>query len=374
MCVLVVCRGVGRDMIDRAVAGDMRDLLVYIDDFDLDEVLELPKRFTSAEWEEILPSWSGRDRSRGLKEWQSTARGRSWQVQGLCARTINKAVDCYMNTVAVPPVVAGDPSKTCNVTEMITQQPDCNFLKTYVLIIHAAYCKFLVPAVEPGLLAYKRVLQYMLSKPVLIKLLRSYRIRFSKLVTKKLIKSITVDFRKWVHEDDPKRSKIRLRLLRELHSDATDDQTQTDLVFARSVLAACLVDYAIGSPDIKNVKPYGLRASRSEKGFKQVSSSVMALTVAALYQAVRSPPDMFEKWVKAPRPNITRYWPKGTIKRFQNFQETFTKYRSIIFQTYETNEGQYMQESAEVKSKRGGASSAAAASEAVDLTFDEDFE
>lgn len=360
-------------MIDRALAGDMRDLLVYIDQFDFDEVLKLPKRFTAAEWEEILPSWSGRDRSRGLKEWQSTARGRSWQVQGLCARTINKAVDCYMHTVAVPPVVAGDPSKTCNVTEMMKQQSDCNFLKTYLLTIHAAYCKFLVPAVESGSLAYKRVLQYMLSKPVLIKLLRSYRIRFSKLVTKKLLKSITVDFRKWVHKDDPKRSKIRLRLLRELHSDATDDQTQTDLVYIRSVLAACLVDYAIGSPDIKSVKPYGLRASRSEKGFKELPSSVMALTVAALYQCVRSPPDMFEKWAKAPRPNITRYWPKGTIRRFQTFQETFAKYRSVIFETYEKNDGKYMQEAADVKSKSGGASSAAPAA-AVDLTFDEDFE
>ena len=65
--------------------------------------------------------------------------------------------------------------------------------------------------------------------------------------------------RKWFH-DDPSKLKHKLLLLRTLESDDEKDEDMLDKI--RVFLASALVDYAIGKPTIKAVKPYGLPASR----------------------------------------------------------------------------------------------------------------
>jgi hypothetical protein len=114
------------------------------------------------------------------------------------------------------------------------------------------------------------------------------------------------------------------------------------MVQVYSFVAGCLVDYAMGIPTIKTVKPYGLKASRSEQVFKALPSGILALTFAALYQVVRTPPDLLDKWVQKPRPNITSPWPRGTILRFVRLQKVFCTNRKVLFKTYELQGGKYM--------------------------------
>ena len=86
-----------------------------------------------------------------------------------------------------------------------------------------------------------------------------YRVRFSKLACKSLVQTVTRGMRKWFH-DDPSKLKHKLLLLRTLESDDEKDEDMLDKI--RVFLASALVDYAIGKPTIKAVKPYGLPASR----------------------------------------------------------------------------------------------------------------
>ena len=109
-------------------------------------------------------------------------------------------------------------------------------------------------------------------------------------------------------------------------------------------VAACLVSYAQGNPQIKTVKPYGLKAARSTVAFKQVPYTSLALTFAALYQAVRTEEHMIAKWLKTPRHNITNPWPRGMIRRYKTLQTAFKKHHWEMFKAYESAGGEYMQD------------------------------
>ena len=87
------------------MAGDLKDLLEYIADFDLQGV-RVPS-LTASEWNKILPSWKTREKERGLKEWSSNAGKGAWTVPGVCAKPIQNAIDIYVGIFGVPPVVEG---------------------------------------------------------------------------------------------------------------------------------------------------------------------------------------------------------------------------------------------------------------------------
>ena len=106
MCIYLHACASGRDMIDRALVGNTRDLDEYIADFDLEGV-SVPV-LTAAEWDKKLPSWKTRDDKRGLKQWGSAAGKGGWVVPGVCGKAINSALDYYMQIYAVPPVVEGE--------------------------------------------------------------------------------------------------------------------------------------------------------------------------------------------------------------------------------------------------------------------------
>ena len=48
--------------------------------------------------------------------------------------------------------------------------------KPFLLTVHRAYCQRLNPEVEVGMVAYDKVLQYMNTRPVRLKLLRAVRL------------------------------------------------------------------------------------------------------------------------------------------------------------------------------------------------------
>ena len=173
-----------------------------------------------------------------------------------------------------------------------------------------------------------------------------YCIRFSRAVNKKLLMSVTTEMRKWVHED-PENAKRKLTLLRTLTS---EDEADKDLLQkCRAFVGGALVSYAKGSPSIKTVKPYGLKAFRYTSCFKAVPSRTLALTFAALYQTVRTPPHLLEKWIKTPRPNITEPWPRGMMQRFVLLQQAFLRFRDAVFAAYEQAGGEYMDEDLQVQ-------------------------
>lgn len=148
--------------------------------------------------------------------------------------------------------------------------------------------------------------------------------------------------------------------------EAGDDSSEDMLQECRAHVAAALVAYAKGIPgNSKSVKPFGLRPARSKKAFLSLPSTTFALTFAAIYQTVRTPPHMLDKWLKTPRNNITDAWPRGMIKRFMTLQRTFAKHRSEVFTAFEEAGGEYMEDEEDT-------STAAKAKPAVE--FDEDFE
>ena len=118
----------------------------------------------------MLPPWKGQDNARGLKVWGSKTKRGNWRVPCICQRAVNMAGNTYLVTFAVPPVVQAKVNKDGDVVP----DPDgYNMWKAFILTIRMAYCKYLDPEVEPGTLAYMRVLQYMMTKPVRLKLLRA---------------------------------------------------------------------------------------------------------------------------------------------------------------------------------------------------------
>ena len=120
------------------------------------------------------------------------------------------------------------------------------------------------------------------------------------------------------------------------------DQTEVDLLeHVKFWIATILVAYSRGNADTPNVKPYGLKASRSTPAFKKLPSQHLAITFAALYQCVRTEPDHVDRWVKSVRPNITAPWPRGMVRRFVKSQSVFIRERNSIFEAYEQNDGKY---------------------------------
>ena len=162
-----------RDIVHLALAGDTDPLKAYIEAFDFEGRAVTDTRLTQSEWESILPGWTTKEKSRGLKEWRSkTARGQ-WNISGVCAKVINKAVSCYMEIFGYPPVFEGVRSKA---TSSFSVKPGgLDFYKPFILTVHRAYCQNLNPEVEVGTVAYDKVLQYMHTRPVRLKLLRAVR-------------------------------------------------------------------------------------------------------------------------------------------------------------------------------------------------------
>ena len=166
-----------------------------------------------------------------------------------------------------------------------------------------------------------------------------YRIRFSKVVNKTLLEKVSREFREWVHED-PDLKEDKLRMVRTLT--AKNPKYKEMLHKARSYVGQALVAYSQGNPRATTVKPFGLKASRSTKKFRQLPSTILALTFAALYQIVRTDPTMLNKWIRKSRVNITSPWPRGMILRFMNLQKVFEIHRWQVFNAYEEDGGEYM--------------------------------
>ena len=182
------------------------------------------------------------------------------------------------------------------------------------------------------------------------------------MVNKTLLETVSTQFRKWIHEDNEAKED-KLRLVRTL--DSKDPKEKEMLHTARSYLGAALVAYSQGNPEVKTVKPYGLKAARSTKKFKSLPSTILALTFASLYQVVRTEPSLLKKWIRKPRVNITMPWPRGMIKRFVGLQKVFEIHRWEVFNAYEEDGGEYMGDDTEDKNDTTNES---------DNEFEEDFE
>ena len=160
----------GRDAIDLAMAGHAGQLRAAIDKIRSLDNIKIPKHYTTAEWEALLPSWKGKDHPRGLKSWGSKTKRGSWSVQGICARVIQKALYSYMFIFAVPPVQEGHVN---NDGELTRKEGGIDLFKTFAMTLHRAYCKYLDPEVPLDSMAAEVLLKYMLHKPVKMKLLRA---------------------------------------------------------------------------------------------------------------------------------------------------------------------------------------------------------
>ena len=155
-----------RDLIAIAKAGDPAPLQDYINNFDLDRAIRVP--MTAAQWDKTLPAWKSKTKARGLKSWKSkTSRG-EWDVPGICAKVINQAVKTYMQIFGLPPVFEGDKSG-----DKIIKPNGVDLFTPFILTVHLAYCKNLNPEVEDGTFAFDKLLQYMHTHRVRIKLLRA---------------------------------------------------------------------------------------------------------------------------------------------------------------------------------------------------------
>ena len=155
ICLGYTGRKGARDMIDKALAGDLTEVQDYIKKFPRGQ-LE-PVHLTKAAWAEDLPAWKGQDADRGLKAWSSkTARG-GWNIAGICAKVVNRAVGMYMETFAVPPVVEGIRVAGAPKSPLTAKSKGLDHFTPFLLIVHRAYCKYLNPAVEEGLMAFTRV-------------------------------------------------------------------------------------------------------------------------------------------------------------------------------------------------------------------------
>ena len=142
------------DVLQIALAGDDGPLKEYISNFDMDRAKY--ENWSPAQWEKILPAWNSKEKSRGLKTWSSkTARG-TWAVKGVCAKVINQAVKIYMEISGLPPVFEGkryyhsgdgDGRKTGGI----------DLFTPFILTVHLAYCKYLNPEVEEGMVAFDQV-------------------------------------------------------------------------------------------------------------------------------------------------------------------------------------------------------------------------
>ena len=155
-------------MIDKAMVGNVRPLLDYLKEH-LNDVVNSPKH-SPAEWFQLLPAWFGRGKKRALKEWCSQTERHNWSI-ALCAKAVNQAMTVYITVLGVPPVVEG-----VDTAGVLMPVPDgLDLYTTFLLCMHVGYCKYLNPPVEEGTDAFKNVLQYMNTRVVKQRLLRSVR-------------------------------------------------------------------------------------------------------------------------------------------------------------------------------------------------------
>ena len=163
----------GVDIIGVALDGNCAPLREYLDNFDMTRAESEP--FTKLQWETYLPAWKTKDHNRGLKTWKSkTARGQ-WNISGLCAKVVNQSVTNYMDIFGLPPVVEGERDSS-DPSQLSAREEGMDLYTPFLLTVHRAYCQNLNPEVEPGSVAYDKVLQYMNTRPVRLKLLRSVRL------------------------------------------------------------------------------------------------------------------------------------------------------------------------------------------------------
>ena len=144
--------GFARDLIHLALAGDSAPLQEYIDAFDMKRAHSEIK--DQSQWEKVLPAWKGKEKRRGLKTWASKTARWEWSIVGVCAKVINKAVHTYMEICGLPPVVEGDPEGGPSVKK----DAGIDLFKQFLLTVHLAYCKYLNPEVERGMVAFDKVL------------------------------------------------------------------------------------------------------------------------------------------------------------------------------------------------------------------------
>ena len=159
-------------------------------------------------WEEYLPVWAGKGRSRGLDCWGERVpkpdkgcmrRPRRWELPGICRLVILNAIKFYCATVGQPPVVSGitppansRPKKRKKLSrygggfrkstpELVRGTPeetiDC--FGTFILILHIYYCMNLDPPVEQGSDAEIAVFKTLLGNPTCkTQLLKSIKTKF----------------------------------------------------------------------------------------------------------------------------------------------------------------------------------------------------
>ena len=157
------------DIVDKAMSGETGPLLDYIRDH-LDDEIELPD-LSPSDWFKVLPSWYGRGKPRALKGWSSTTVRHNWSINALCAKAINQALTVYMYVLGVPPVCEGEDTDD----GFVVKEGGIDLMTTFIVCLHVGYCKFLHPPVEEGTDAHHKVLQYMHTRVVKLRLLRAVR-------------------------------------------------------------------------------------------------------------------------------------------------------------------------------------------------------
>jgi len=145
------------DVINIALEGDCGPLNEYIDGFDMSRAKSQP--LTAAEWERVLPAWKSKEKSRGLKGWRSKSARGEWSIGGVCAKVINKSVSIYMEIFGLPPVVEGERGSGSHLS---ATSGGIDLYTPFLLTVHKAYCQNLNPEVEDGMVAYDKVMVYVL--------------------------------------------------------------------------------------------------------------------------------------------------------------------------------------------------------------------
>ena len=160
-------------------------------------------------------------------------------------------------------------------------------------------------------------------------------------MSKRWVVDATKELRQYVHQQDDSNPQTKLAIMRCLEVPADADEHEKEILVELSInIAQSFVWYAKGKHP--TMKPYGLGPSRSTRAFKELPSSLLALTYAVMYQACRTPPDRLEVWTKKPRPHITTPWGTGIISRFVKLHSTFAKHRADVFAVFDQHGGKYM--------------------------------
>ena len=94
------------------------------------------------------------------------------------------------------------------------------------------------------------------------------------------------------------------------------------------------------------MKPYGMQVPRSTRAFKELPSTLLALTYRMQLCTRRAGTGLVssKSGKKTPRPHITAPWSRDMISRFVKLQTTFGNSRGDMFAVYEKYDGDYMGE------------------------------